>query len=119
MCIRDRKRLDQRTAQLLGRLRVLEADSGAADGSFRALETGIAIDADLNRNIIEDNRVNRNIGISSQYTARSQELQSRYNPLVLSAAQGGLQGFGAGLQIISGIDEIKRAQEAAAAAGQS
>lgn len=110
------------TRQVLGRLRVLEAESGSAGGSFAALEAGTAIDNEINRTIIETNRVNQQRSLSSQFAATAARLAGQKTNAALAGMQGALSGLGAGLQIESGLAEMdaakaaKKAQEEAALA---
>jgi hypothetical protein len=98
--------------QVLGRLRVREADSGAAGGSFAALETGAAIDAAINQNINETNRVNQQKFLASQYVANATRILSQKTNVPLAVVQGVLQGAGTGLQIQGDLGAIDAANAA-------
>lgn len=118
----EQQKLARRTAQVLGRLRVAEAESGGVGGSFAALENGAAISAAIDSNVLETNRVNTQKAIASQYVANATRILANKASVPLTATFGAAKGFETGLQIQTSLDQIdataaaKKAQEDAALA---
>lgn len=114
----EREKAANDIAQMRGRLRVVQADSGLAiGGSALALERQLSIDAALNDQILQRNQQMNTErlrqGLDAQTTQTERRLASIFASLegqqtspFLAALAGGIQGAGTGLSIVGGLGNL-------------
>lgn len=107
-------------AQIRGRLRVTQADSGLGiGGSSIALERQLAYDGALNQRIARQNLANNTMRLEQGLDAQTSNTEARLNSIFaslesqqtspfLAALAGGIQGFGTGLSIVGGLRGLQQ-----------
>lgn len=103
--LRRQQRLRE-AQQIRGTIRVAAAEAGTTTGAFASQMRQADFDADLNAQVIEQNRRNRIQRIESTANANLLRLSSRRPSPGLAAATGALRGLGTGLQIGGAIQRM-------------
>ena len=108
----ERRRIQNQTQQIEGRLRVAAGESGVGlGGSIEALGRQAQIDQATNLAILDSNLDNEQRRVQSGLEANLASLAAgQQNPL-LAGLMGGLGGLQTGLSIASGIESVRRLDE--------
>ncbi len=98
----ERKKRELESIQRIGRLRAIAGDTGSAS-TLGFLQTAEEYTNAFDQYVIGTNEANRINALGSQFSATGARINATRQNIALSTVQGGLSGFGQGLQIQSGI----------------
>ena len=104
----ERKKQQNLSAQIRGRLAVSAAASGAGfGGSYDALMVQTDTDEAMNLGILEDNLASNRAMVDSGLEADLASISGHTSNTLLAAFNGGIQGLSAGLSIARGIKDMR------------
>lgn len=105
----ERKKRQQESAQIEGRLRVAAGEAGTNidSGSYQALVRQNDYDLAYNEQILNQNYDNQIALVRSGADANFASLQSQSQNVMISGFQGALSGLSTGLSIANGISNAK------------
>lgn len=101
----ERKKRELESIQRIGRLRAIAGDTGSAS-TLGFLQTAEEYTNAFDQYVIGTNEANRINSLNSQFVATGARINATRQNVGLSAIQGGVQGFGMGLQIQRGLSQL-------------
>ena len=109
----QRIKLSRERDRLVGSLRVAGAEAGVnvAGSSFGALQRQANFDAELSKSIIDQNLQNQTLALNSEVQSSIQRIGASTQNSLLQGFLGVIGGGQAGLQIASGLSQLKAGKQ--------